>query len=484
MKTLLPVWLVLGWTIWGGAALGTEVLELGNTRQLFVDDYLIDKLDSAELVLAEPKDEGVAFHFEEPWEGKYSGYATFMKVGPADYRVYYRGSPRLLAANGLEQRTCVATSKDGIHWERPHLGLHEVLGTKNNNVILTDYCHNFAPFLDKEGTSQSERFKAVAGDNKVGGLVAFSSEDGIHWKAMYGGKQVLENQYLDSLNVVFWSEAEGCYVLYGRTWKSGWSGKRWIARSTSEDFEHWTSFEEVHILHQGENVPLEHYYTNGTRPYFRAPHIYISLPGQITFGGVLSAEQIKTLQIDDPRWPNSRSGGGLMSSRGGNTFQRTFMEEFIRPPIGPENWISRCNYPASGILQTGPAEMSIYVDTHWGQPTRALRRYSLRLDGFVSLRAPFAGGQMLTKPFTFDGNKLSINYATSSRGHIRLQFETPEGQPIEGFALENCQEIIGNEIDRFVVFKNSNDLTALRGKPVRLRMAMKDADLYSFQFQK
>ena len=221
---------------------------------------------------------------------------------------------------------------------------------------------------------------------------------------------------------------------------------------------------------------------------------------EFTEGRVLTEDQIATLTIEHAERANACSSGGLMSSRGGNTFQRTFMEDFIRPPIGSENWIARCNYPCAGVVQTGPAEMSIYADIHSGQPTRAVRRYSLRLDGFASLRAPFAGGQMVTKPFSFDGNKLSINYATSSRGTIKMQFETPDGEPIEGFTFINCQEIVGNEIERHVVFYDysrpyraggrrtpepfRNNLGELAGKPVRLRVVMKDADLYSLQFQK
>ena len=462
-----------------------EALDLGSKRELFVDNYLIDKLEGARLVMGQPKDEGVAFAFDKPWEGKYSGYAVVLKVADGDYRMYYRGAPRLIGSHELEQYTCVANSKDGIRWERPNLGLYEIRGTKDNNVILTEkeFTHNFAPFVDKPGTPKAERFKAVAGE-RFTGLVMFSSEDGIHWKKMFGGKPVFQGKYLDSLNVVFWSEAEKRYVLYGRTWKAGWGGRRWISRATSEDLEHWTPFEDTQIVHDGKDVPPEHYYTNGTRPYFRAPHIYISIFGQIVDGCVLSPAQIATLKIDDVRWPKARSGAGLMSSRGGKTFQRTFMEDFIRPPIGPENWVSRCHYPASGVVQTGPAEMSIYVDTHWGQPSRALRRYSLRLDGFASLHAPYSGGTMVTKPFTFDGKKLAINYSTSSRGSIQMQFETPQGEVIKGFELKHCHEFIGNEIERHVTFHDSDDLSKLSGKAVRLRVVMKDADLYSMQFQK
>ena len=168
------------------ATQAAEPLDLGTKRELFVDDYLIDKLEGTELALGKPKDEGIVFHFNKPWEGQYSGYAVVMKVADDDYRLYYRGSPRLLERHKLEQQTCVAVSKDGIHWERPNLGLHEVHGTKDNNVIITEhnFTHNFAPFLDKPGTPKSERFKAVAGE-RFTGLVVFSSADGIHWKKMF-----------------------------------------------------------------------------------------------------------------------------------------------------------------------------------------------------------------------------------------------------------------------------------------------------------
>ena len=90
---------------------------------------------------------------------------------------------------------------------------------------------------------------------------------------------------------------------------------------------------------------------------------------------------------------------------------------------------------------------------------------------------------MVTRPFTFKGRRLSINYSTSSRGHLKMQFETPDGRVIKGFGLSDCQEIVGDEIERHVRFKDSTDLSRLPGKPVRLRVAMKDADLYSIQFQ-
>ena len=462
-------------------------IELGTRRELFVDDYLIDQLEGLELVLGQPRDEGVVFAYDQAWEGRYSGYGVFMKLANDEYRYYYRGSPRIIdtpRGKDVEKQTCIAFSTDGISWQRPVLGLHEVYGSTDNNVILKEdfFTHNFAPFLDKPGTPAEERFKAIAGE-RFSGLVVFSSADGIHWQKMFGGRPVLQGKYLDAMNVAFWSESEQQYVFYGRIWKEGWGGTRWIARATSTDLEHWTPLTDVRILHDGKDAPVEHYYHSGMTPYFRAPHIYVSLCSQITNGKALSDQQVASLDIENPGRAKSRSGGGLMTSRGGDTLQRTFMEEFIRPPIGSENWVARCNYPVVGVVQTSEAEMSLYVDIHSGQPTRAVRRYALRLDGFASLEAPFSGGEMVTKPFTFAGKQLAINYATSSRGYLQVQFETPAGNAIDGFTLDDCEMIVGNEIERIVRFNDSHDLTALASKPVRLRVRMKDANLYSIQFQ-
>ena len=52
-----------------------------------------------------------------------------------------------------------------------------------------------------------------------------------------------------------------------------------------------------------------------------------------------------------------------------------------------------------------------------------------------------------------------------------------------GFSLEECPEIIGDEISRIVSWKGGDDVGSLAGKPVRLRFVMKDADLYSLRFR-
>ena len=89
---------------------------------------------------------------------------------------------------------------------------------------------------------------------------------------------------------------------------------------------------------------------------------------------------------------------------------------------------------------------------------------------------------MVTKPLRFKGSRLEINYATSAAGGIRIEMQDPKGQPIPGFTLDECPEIIGDQIERIVAWKGGSDLSSLSGKVVRMRVVLKDADLYSIRF--
>ncbi len=134
-------------------------------------------------------------------------------------------------------------------------------------------------------------------------------------------------------------------------------------------------------------------------------------------------------------------------------------------------------------LEGAPRELSLYAsDSYWTGKSSRLRRYTLRLDGFVSAQAPYKGGEFVTKPVVFSGDELQLNFASSAAGGIRVEIQDQDGQPIEGFALNDCADIFGDAIDRSVTWRNGTDVSSLAGKSVRLRFQLKDADLYAFQF--
>ena len=452
-----------------------EIIDLKDKREIFVDCHLIEKLQGINLKMHTPIDEGPVFFFNKPWEGAFSGYVTIVKDNNI-YRAYYRGAPR--ANDGsLIETTCYAESKDGITWIKPNVSIYEVNGTLENNVVLANAApitHNFSPFLDLNPEIKSdERFKALGG-TMSSGLVAYASSDGKLWKKL-NTNAVFRKGEFDSQNVVFWSESEECYVCYFRTSNKGF---RSVSRTISDDFINWSEPEAMTF----GDTPMEHLYTQQTSPYFRAPHIYIAIGGRFMPGRqVLTEVQAKEFNVN-PGYFKDCSDAFFMTSRGGNVYDRTFMEAFIRPGIGFDNWVSRSNYPALNVVQTSPTEMSVYVNQDYAQPTAHLHRYSLRLDGFTSLSAPYKGGEVLSKAFTFSGKELEINYSTSAAGELKFEIQDEYGKPIPGYTMDDSDTIIGNEISRIVTWKGNKNVKPLASKTIRLRIFMKDADLYSIKF--
>ena len=104
-------------------------------------------------------------------------------------------------------------------------------------------------------------------------------------------------------------------------------------------------------------------------------------------------------------------------------------------------------------------------------------RYTMRIDGFACAHADGKGAGLLTKPFTFEGNKLEMNFRTSAGGFVKVAMTDEDGNVLEGF--EDVR-LFGDSIERPVDF--TGDLAALNGKVVRMQLQMRDADVFSFKF--
>ncbi|MCP4641587.1 MAG: hypothetical protein GY851_14180 [bacterium] len=433
---------------------GEKALDIGLRLELFVDNYLIEGLDGVELRLHEPRRMPLA---ENPLEG---GYVTVIKDGDL-YRAYYRdyvaGYEGPYDDGNPGEITCYAESGDGHEWTFPDLGLFDARSPQGGNAILANASpcsHNFSPFLDtRPGNARGTRFKALAGIHSGGGPIPFGSDDGIHWAKLHDTPVITsENFAFDSQNVSFWSETENCYVCYCRTWRTPHGKLRTISRTTSRDYVHWETPRALN-----PNEPDEHLYTSQTHPYFRAPHICVALPTRFMPSRGESTEVL------------------FMTARGGAPYERSFLEAFIRPGLDPARWGNRANYAALNVVPTGPDEMSIY---HAGSG----HRYVLRTDGFVSVLAPYEGGELVTKPLVFRGNRLVLNVSTSGSGSVLVELQTPEGEPLPGYGAGECPPIVGDAIEHVVSWKSGTDVGALSGTPVRIRFVMKDSDLFSLRF--
>ena len=128
-------------------------------------------------------------------------------------------------------------------------------------------------------------------------------------------------------------------------------------------------------------------------------------------------------------------------------------------------------------------EYSVYATEakHTGPDSR-VRRFTFRVDGFVSFRSGEEGGELLTKELTFQGHRLEINYAMQDEGELRVELQDAAGRPLRGFTLADCQVMRGDAIAQAVSWKGGGNLDPLVGKPIRVRFALCNGDLFSFRF--
>jgi hypothetical protein len=215
-------------------------------------------------------------------------------------------------------------------------------------------------------------------------------------------------------------------------------------------------------------VPVEHFYTNATLPCPGAPHLLLSFPMRFV------PERTKVPDLGEP----GVSDAVFMTSRDGVHWCRLFREAWVRPDRDPRNWTHRNNMPAWGIAQTAPDEFSLYISEHYDWPDNRLRRLAVRRHGFASLHAGAAGGECLTRPFRFTGGELALNYATSAAGGVVVEVQDAGGR-----ALARSEELFGDELDGVARWPEGARLADLAGQPVRLRIALRDADVFAFQFR-
>lgn len=483
---------------------GAGPLELGERRELFVDGYLVDSLSgAASIQLHRPVRREIVFRADAPWEGNGSSYQSVFRDGDR-LRLYYRGGHHTAsAAYARDPRSwetlCLAESEDGLHWTRPDLQLVEFQGSKRNNLLLNagmvqefggSPAHT-AVFKDANpACPEAERYKMVMFGTKPRGLYLLVSPDGIHFVPQTG-KPFMTTGAFDSQNLAFWDSVRGEYRLYHRGFNAG---VRDILTCTAPDF---ASFPEPQWVSYPYS-PTMALYTNQLQPYYRAPHIFVGFPMRYNERG-WSGPMLDLPGLDErlergkhhPRYGMTVTDAVFMSTRDGSTFHR-WAEAFIRPgPRQRESWVYGDNFICWGMFETpsatedAPAELSLLaVEGYWEGEDTAFRRYTLRVDGFASLGAPYAGGEMVTKPLTFTGGSLSVNAETSGFGSFQVEVQDADGKPLPGFSLADCEPIFCDSLDYTVRWhtRNGGDLRSLAGQPIRLRFVLKDADIYSFQF--
>ena len=463
---------------------------IGMRRELFIDDWLIEKMHGARLQLQKPERQAVAFTMDAPWE---NNVALPLCVLPWDggWRLYYRAA---ILDRSREMQTSVvalAESSDGIAFTRPELGLCEFQGSKQNNILhVGDSSSGLTAFRDANPACPPEqrikglicRFPIVDGYMR-GEIYATASPDGLHWSLLQKAPLELPGHF-DSENTAFWDTLAGCYHCFTRSFhdlttghvlRDGWNfGNaklvRAIQHAKSPDFIHWSAPEQLQYADGNNATQL---YTNAIVPCPGAEHIFLGFPNRFM-------EERKA----DPAHPTVGVNDALfMASRDGVHWTR-WLDAWIRPGLDPLNWTDRNNYPTWGIVANSPTEWSMYISEHYrhkGVPTR-MRRITIRPWGFVAVHAEYAGGEMVTKPFIFSGSVLCLNARTSAAGSIQVEVQDEYGHPVSGYTLDDMAPWFGDALDAPVAWKNGGDLSHLAGRPIRLRFSLKDADIFALQF--
>jgi hypothetical protein len=499
-----------------------SIEDVSNRAQLFIDGRFIASSTNVHLVMNRPRLAGPVLEPGPPgsWDDSRITWGTVVEdeglfkmwAGGVSAQVT-KGDWKVLE---VHRPLGYATSKDGIHWNKPKVGLYRWGGNRDNNIVCLD-CG--AVFVDPRGPPDA-RYKLLcqamsqigaktlfdALDPVKGGLHFYTSPDGIHWK--WNPDRLLPF-VPDTLNQVVYDNRIHKYVAYLRTWPKGFLfGKtygRAVGRIEMDDvhapwpyeagvrpFKPWGT---NYIRASGKEVPTvfsfpgfdhEGVWTDVYNPcvsiYPRAQDVYLAFPSINHY-------------LPDSSLPNdSTLSVGMVVSRDGIHWTWPSLEPYI--PQGPAgSGRSGQLYSQVGLLKVDDEIYQYHAATDFRHNSNLGTDYTLeqlrgasrifrtvqRLDGFVSADFADAGGELITPPLSFSGKYLRLNIdATKGQGQVELL--DADGNPIPGFELAACRKITSNSVRQPVSWKDRSDLSTLKGRPSRIRFQMPGVKLYAFQF--
>ncbi len=476
-------------------------LDIGTSKQLFFDEYFFASKRNISLAVNRPyQDPEPVLVADQPWEsGGIGSYNTVM-LENGSFRLWYDAQVSPDTPGRFNRQLCYAESTDGVHWQKPDLGLLRFGHSQQNNIVSPpsgEQSQQGATVFRDDRAPQSERYKAWTKLNpaprqtrrtRAGGLRALTSPDGLRWKFLKEGYPLANGAAADSQNIPFWDDELGRYVAYVRmkNFPRGRDRTCWVGRMTSKDFRHWTRARTVFRADELDEAmplpstmtarqPVLDFYTPGGMKYPGAPSSYILLPTAYH-------------HWDEGRFPSSIDVI-LLTSRDGLRWHRP-------APRAPYLSLGLDGGPSSGMIFANPWPI-IVGDEVWiyyagtsrfhlesaTDPARSgLFRARLRLDGFLSADAPSSGGTFTTPPLKFAGRQLELNLDTSGGGWVEVEIQSAKGKALAGFTRGDCDVIRGNSTHKVVTWNGCPDCSAGAGRPVRLRFVMRSAKLYAFRF--
>ena len=456
-------------------------LRVGRGPQLFVDDYLIENMEKVTRTFhqARKHPNNPILRGDGPGEEQYA--IVYGSVLPKDdeYWMYYYAPNGKPENNWRTQR--LAISKDGIHWTKPKLGLIELEGSKENNIVVSYQTHmgfmeGLEPVEDPNPADPEKRYRGyffgghwsqdttTKHKDRPRGIYSAWSADGLHWHCSEEPSPELGHH--DRIGL--------CYDTLRNRWiaftkeNTKYGRERWL--SFSPDLQHWTTRQP--LLRGTSDRDL--YYNN----CFVYGNMYL---------GLLQVFDHNELVLDLH----------LITSRDGHHWERPEAGRPLLPTGDVGDWDRFNNSPAgSAPLRIGDQLYFYYggrsyrhgvsrdtlPDSAWGGSTFlcGIGLATLRVDGFASLDSSFDTGVVTTKPLRLPTGQLRVN-AKCDFGAVTVEVLDAGGNPLPGYAQADCNVLNADSVDQSVTWKKHQDLAGVTGGRARLRFHLTNARLYSFR---
>jgi hypothetical protein len=440
---------------------------------LLLESDIIERAEGVRLVLgaARKDSRNPLFGEDKPWEPRFDNLYPNVIFDEADgvYKLWYnpfiidervtntpaedrRSLAYVKAVGRRETGLCYATSRDGIAWEKPELGLVEFDGSERNNLVMRRI-HGPGVFVDMRDPDAARRYKMLGVDENTKSMAVGFSPDGLHWPPLIQCPAI--DAAGDTHNNALWDESAGRYAGITRLWIDR---QRIVGRTESADFVNWTKAEEV-LRGDPENQTY-------AMPVFRYAGVFLGLVM------ILHADQTVDCELawsrDTRNWERVCPGTPLIprGEKGAHDYGCIYAAAY---PIARDDDI-RLYYLGSD-------------DTHisWRKGFFCLAH--LRPDGFACMRAARPGelGVLVTRPLTFDGGALEVN-VDASEGECVIELLDGDERPIPGFLQAEARPLRG--IDGAALratWKGKRDLSSLAGRAVRVKFHLRDACLYAFR---
>ena len=501
------------------------LIEIGSQKQLFVDDYLIESMADTRQVSnpGQKVENNPVLRPEPPWEGNYLALSEIVfDERDQVFRMWYQGKAfrarqganEIVVEGEDEGVTCLATSEDGINWERPDLGLVEFEGSKHNNILPEDQVMEYF-FQDLREDDPARRYKGLIrkGSTQTPGMTfdLYYSPNGFQWTPYEDNPVIDTSPRIGRWGpTVFmgWDEIRQVYAVHMENClhRRCPLGKRVIGRAESPDMVHWSDPETILVPDEDE----------GDRPDTE----FYAMPCIIYEGMYVG-------MLWHFRTTNTTHHPQAIFSRDGIHYNRQFQDPFIARGA-PADFDSTVVTVRQPVLRDGQV-YTPYQGRNWRSPEtllelgdRAIGAVGLAMtdkDGFVSLdgtkgvtpgmalgpergaedlymtrlpgvsdevwRSSFS--QMVTRSFGFTGTQLHLNLRSALEQwgagpcEVRVEVLTPNHEYIPGLEFKDSDPITTSGEDHVAAWNGNSDLSRLGGGPIKLRFYFKNAKLYSFQ---